>query len=131
MLSVDEKAVSLIYKDESYKIIGACIEVHNDLGPGFLESVYQEALHVELTNQKIPFKREVPLPIKYKGALLSKAYIADFILFNKIILEMKALDALSGVHESQVLNYLKATGFRLGILVNFGKPKLQYKRLVN
>ncbi len=121
----------LIYKDESYKIIGVFFEVHNELGPGFLDPVYQEALEVELTNQNIPFQREVPLPIKYKESVLNKSYIADFILFEKIILELKALDTLSTVHESQVLNYLKATGFRLGILVNFGQPKLQYKRLVN
>ena len=90
-----------------------------------------EGEEMEFDIQKIPFRREVPLPIKYKGALLNKSYFADFILFNNIILELKALDALSGVHESQVLNYLKATDFRLGILVNFGQPKLQYKRLVN
>jgi len=121
----------LIYKEESYKIIGACIEVHNELGPGFLEPVYQEALELELKNQEIPFQREVPLPIKYKGSELNKYYIADFILYSKVILELKALDALSTVHESQVLNYLKATGLKLGLLVNFGQPKLQYKRLVN
>ena len=128
---MDRKIIKLVYKEESYKIIGACLEVHNELGPGFLEPVYQEALEVELTNQNIPFQREVPLPIKYKESVLNKSYIADFILFEKIILELKALDALSTVHESQVLNYLKATGFKLGILVNFGQPKLQYKRLVN
>ena len=128
---MDRKIIQLVYKEESYKIIGACLEVHNELGPGFLEPVYQEALELEFDIQKIPFRREVPLPIKYKGALLNKSYFADFILFNNIILELKALDALSGVHESQVLNYLKATDFRLGILVNFGQPKLQYKRLVN
>ena len=120
----------LIYKDESYKIIGVFFEVHNELGPGFLDPVYQEALEVELTNQNIPFQREVPLPIKYKESVLNKSYIADFILFEKIILELKALDTLSTVHESQVLNYLKATGFKLGLLVNFGQSKLQYKRFV-
>ena len=123
--------VKLIYKEESYKIIGACIEVHNELGSGFLEPIYQEALEVELTNQNIPFQREAPLPVKYKGMVLNKSYIADFILYDKIVLELKALDALSTVHESQVLNYLKATGFKLGLLVNFGQPKLQYKRLVH
>ena len=128
---MDRKIIKLVYKEESYKIIGACLEVHNELGPGFLEPVYQEALEVELTNQNIPFLREVPLPIKYKESVLNKSYIADFILFEKIILELKALDTLSTVHESQVLNYLKATGFKLGLLVNFGQPKLQYKRLVN
>jgi len=123
--------VKLIYKEESYKIIGACIEVHNELGSGFLEPIYQEALEVELTNQNIPFQREAPLPVKYKGLVLNKSYIADFILYDKIVLELKALDALSTVHESQVLNYLKATGFKLGLLINYGQPKLQYKRLVN
>jgi len=120
----------LVYKEENYSIIGACMEVHNELGNGFLEPVYQESLEVELGSQLIPFQREVILPIKYKGTLLNKSYIADFVAYDKIILELKALDALSTVHESQVLNYLKATGLKLGILVNFGQSKLQYKRLV-
>lgn len=121
----------IVYKDESYKIIGACIEVHNELGPGFLEAVYQEALEIELKNQDIPYCREKELRLLYKGIKLNKSYYADFVVYDKIILELKALDALSTVHESQVLNYLKATGFKLGILVNFGQQKLQYKRLVN
>jgi len=101
------------------------------LGPGFLEAVYQEALEIEFKNQDIPFSREKELPLQYKGIKLKKSYYADFIVYEKIILELKALDALSSVHESQVLNYLKATGFKLGLLVNFGQPKLQYKRLVH
>jgi GxxExxY protein len=121
---------NIVYKRESFSVIGACMEVHNELGPGFLEPVYQEALEIELSTQNIPFQREVRLPINYKRNLLNKAYVADFILFDKIILELKALDTLSSLHESQLLNYLKATGFKLGILVNFGQPTLQSKRLV-
>lgn len=125
------KMVKLIYKDESYKIIGACIEVHNELGSGFLEAVYQEVLEIEFKNQDIPFSREKELPLQYKGIKLNKFYYADFIVYDKIILELKALDALSSSHEAQVLNYLKATGFKLGLLINFGQSNLQYKRLVN
>lgn len=120
----------ILYKAESFKIIGACIEVHKELGSGFLEAVYQEALAVELTKQNIPFVREMELKINYKGIDLNKKYLADFICFNKILLELKALTKLTGEHESQVLNYLKATGFRLGLLINFGSKSLEYKRLV-
>ena len=120
----------LIYKDESYKIIGACMEVHNELGCGFLEAIYQEALAIEFSIQNIPFQREHELDIYYKGELLNKKYYPDFICFNKIIVELKALSALASDHEAQVLNYLKATGYKLGILVNFGETSLKYKRLV-
>jgi len=123
-------SVKIIYKEESYKIIGACIEVHNDLGAGFLELVYQEALELEFKHHSIPYCREKELEIHYKGIKLNKSYIADFILFGKIIVELKALASLSGQHESQVLNYLKATGYKLGLLINFGQSKLEYKRLL-
>lgn len=121
---------NLIYKEESFKIIGACIEVHKELGSGFLEAVYQEALAVEMKKQNIPFERESELKISYKGIDLNKKYLADFICFNKILLELKALTKLTGEHESQVLNYLKATGFRLGLLINFGHISLESKRIV-
>lgn len=124
------KKAELIYKEESYKIIGACLEVHKELGCGFLESVYQEALKIELSYQKIPFESEKELIVKYRGIQLSKSFYADFVCFRKIILEVKALSELTSTHESQVINYLKATGFRLGLLVNFGEDSLNYKRLV-
>ena len=121
----------LIYKQESYKIIGACLEVHKELGYGFLEPVYQEALSIEFQKQNIPFEKEKILSIIYKDIELEKKYIADFVCFSKIIIELKALSALTSEHESQVLNYLKATGFKLSILVNFGEESLKYKRIVH
>ncbi len=122
--------MSLIYKEESYKIIGAAMEVHSQLGNGFLEAVYQEALALEFEELKIPYKREQILQIYYKKQLLSKHYEADFTCYDKIIIELKARNELNGVDESQVINYLKATGYSLGILINFGAESLEYKRLV-
>lgn len=122
--------VDLIYKDECFKIIGACIEVHNTLGCGFLEPVYQEALSIEFQKQDIPFEKEKVLSIRYKDIELEKKYIADFVCYDKIIVELKALSSLSSEHESQVLNYLKATGYKLGLLINFGEKSLKYKRMV-
>ena len=106
------------------------MEVHKTLGCGFLEPVYQEALAYEFKQQNIPFQKEKVLTINYKDIQLEKKYIADFVCFDSIIVELKALSQLVTEHESQVLNYLKATGFRLGILVNFGEKSLKYKRLV-
>lgn len=106
------------------------MEVHKELGCGFLEPVYQEALEKELANQNIPFQREVELKIYFKGEKLSKFYKADFICFDKIIMELKALSEITSQHEAQVLNYLKATNHQLGLIVNFGKPSLQYKRII-
>lgn len=120
----------IIYKEESYSIIGACMEVHNELGCGFLEPVYQEALALEFKKKDIPFKKEQQLKIFYKGIILERKYIADFICYEKIIVELKALKSLNSEHESQLLNYLKATGYKLGILINFGESQLKYKRLV-
>lgn len=122
--------MDLIFKEEAYKIIGACMEVHKTLGEGFLESVYQEALEKELHTQAIPHSREQKLQITYKGFILEKYYIADFVCFNSIIVELKALPALTTQHEAQMLNYLKATKLQLGILVNFGSKSLEYKRLI-
>lgn len=121
----------LIYKEESYKIIGACMEVHNTLGCGFLEAVYQEALAIEFDKRGIPYIREAELNIEYKGIILSKKYNADFICYDKIIVETKALTELLTVHQSQVINYLKASKLKLGILVNFGEENLNYIRLAN
>lgn len=106
------------------------MEVHRELGNGFLEAVYQEALSIEFLEKKIPFNKELPLTIKYKTNILEKLYVADFVVFDKIIVELKALSALDSIHESQVLNYLKATGYKLGLLINFGTNSLEYKRLV-
>jgi GxxExxY protein len=124
------KNMELIYKEEVYQIIGAALEVHNELGCGFLEPVYQEALELEFQYRKIPYQREAKLEIRYKEKLLNKYYEADFICFDKIIVELKALSNLTSEHESQLLNYIKATGFKLGLLINFGKNSLEFKRMV-
>ncbi len=115
---------------QTYAIIGAAMEVHQQLGCGFLEAVYQDAVEIEFTQRGIPFEKEVLLPIKYKVILLPAHYRADFVCFSDVIVELKALAALTAVEAGQVLNYLKATGLRRGLLVNFGTPSLQYKRLV-
>ena len=115
---------------QTYAIIGAAMEIHRRLGHGFLEAVYQEAAVLEFTRKNIPFLREVALPIAYRETILHTSYRADFVCFSDIIVEFKALSRLSGIEESQVFNYLKATGYRRGLLINFGTPSLQYKRLV-
>ena len=121
----------LLLKDEVYAIVGAAIEVHRELGPGFLEGVYQEALQVELAERGIPFEAERRLAISYKGLQLEKAYVADLVCFDQVIVELKALDRLSGHEAAQLLNYLKATGLRVGLLINFGSPgRLEWKRFV-
>jgi GxxExxY protein len=119
-----------LYKDETYKIIGAAMEVHKTLGCGFLEPVYQEALEKEFKLQIIPYTREKPLHIFYKNELLQRTYIADFVCFDKIIIELKALSSLTNEHHAQVINYLKATNFAIGLLINFGKQSLEYKRII-
>lgn len=115
---------------ETYAIIGAAMAVHSELGHGFLEPVYQAALEQELLAQGVPFGREVGIPVSYKGRPLEVSYRADFVCFDRIIVELKALQKLSGAEESQQLNYLKATGFEKGLLINFGGPSLQHKRFV-
>ena len=117
--------------ERTYTIIGAAMEVHKQLGHGFLEAVYQEALAIEMTDRGIPCKREVALPIIYKNQQLNTVYRADFICFDDIVVELKAIKKLSGVEESQILNYLKATGFKTGLLLNFGNTSLEYKRFVH
>ena len=120
----------LLYKNEVYQIIGAAMEVHRDLGHGFLEPVYQEALELEFLHQSIPYEREKPLSIFYKGIKLTRTYAADFLCHDNIIVELKALSQLNGDHESQLINYLKATKLRVGVLINFGAKSLEYKRMI-
>ena len=115
---------------QTYAIIGAAMEIHRQLGHGFLEAVYQDAAVIEFPLRKIPFEKEVSLPVRYKDTLLPSHYRADFICFSEIIVEFKALSHLSNVEEAQLLNYLKATGLKRGLLINFGASSLQYKRLV-
>ncbi len=115
---------------QTYAIIGVGMEVHRVLGPGFLEQVYQEAFEHELVAHGIPYCREVEIPVSYKGKKLACGYRADFICFDGIIVELKALDDLTSKEDSQVLNYLKATGHNRAMLLNFGAASLQYKRIV-
>ena len=118
-------------KDErTYKIIGAGIEVHSELGCGFLEAVYQEALEIEFASQQIPFKPQPIIQIAYKGKPLDKTYQPDFVCFDEVIVEIKAISGLSGIEEAQLINYLKATGLKVGLLINFGAKSLEHKRLV-
>jgi GxxExxY protein len=123
---------ALIYKEEAYKIIGACFEVYKQKGIGFTEPIYQECLEIELSLQEIPFVAQPELQLEYKGSPLTQFFKPDFICYDKIIVEIKALEKLIDIHRSQTLNYLNATGFELALLVNFGHfPRLEYERLVN
>lgn len=120
-----------LYKEESYLIRGACYEVYREKGSGFLEPVYQECLEKELDRQNIPFQFQVPLQLSYKGEPLKHSYVPDFICFEKIILEIKAVRELTDEHRAQLINYLKATGLKLGFLINFGHhPGIQIERIV-
>jgi GxxExxY protein len=123
--------IELLLKDEVYVIIGTAMEVHNVLGCGFLEAVYQETLEIEFRKQNIPFTSQSQLPIKYKDHLLKKTYVADFICFTKIVIEIKAINHLSSLEEAQLLNYMKAGNYELGLLINFGAESLQWKRMVH
>jgi len=114
----------------TYKIIGAALEVHKELGCGFLEAVYQEALGREFASQAIPFSSQPVVKILYRGEPLTKTYQPDFVCFDEVILEIKALDRLSGTEEAQLINYLKATGLKVGLLLNFGAKSLEHKRFV-
>jgi GxxExxY protein len=116
---------------ETYAIIGAAMEVHRIIGSGFLEAVYQDALEVEFRQRGIPFAREHSIPVIYQGVLLGTPYRVDFLCFNTILVELKALKNLSQSEEAQVIHYLKATQLQRAILLNFGAPSLDYKRLVN
>ena len=124
--------MSLIYEQETYRILGACFEVYKQKGCGFTETVYQECLAIEFELQKIPFVSQPKLQLEYKGRILEQFFIPDFICFDKIIVEIKALSDLIEINKSQALNYLNATNFELALLVNFGHyPKLEHKRIAN
>ena len=120
----------LIYKDESYKIIGKCIEVHNNLGPGFLEIVYKDALEYEFRKANIYFEREKEYTVQYKDIILPHKFYADFVVYDKIILEIKAVAGIVDEFIAQAINYLKVSGNRLAIIVNFGELSLNFKRIV-
>jgi GxxExxY protein len=121
----------LLFRDEVFRIIAAAIEVHRELGAGFAEPVYQEAMQIELTNNEIPFEAQKILRVSYKQRLLEKCYVADIVCFGVILVELKAIDVLSGKEQAPILNYLKATGLKVGLLINFGIPgKLDWQRFI-
>ena len=122
--------MAIIYKEESYKIIGSCMEVHNYLGFGFSEIVYKDALEIEFKNAKIDFERERKYEVKYKGIVVPHLFYADFIVFGKIILEIKGKKDIADADLAQAINYLKVSDNKLAIIVNFGEEKLNYKRIV-
>ena len=123
--------MDVLFKDESYQIIGACFEVYTEKGCGFVEAVYQECLEIEFDLRSIPFKSQPQLQLSYKNRPLKQTFIPDFLLFDKVVVELKAVKELNDEHRAQVFNYLKATGFRLGLLINFGHfPKVQFERIV-
>ena len=125
------KKKMIVYKEEAYKIMGAAFKVYNGLGHGFLEAVYQEALEIEFQKRGIPYEREKELRIYYDGVELKQTYKADFVCYGKIIVELKAVSELDDAHRSQVYNYLHATNYKLGLLLNFGCPdELEYERKV-
>ncbi|MGX1929023.1 GxxExxY protein [Flagellimonas sp. 2504JD4-2] len=123
-------AKEVLYKHESYFIIGLCMDIHTELGKGFNEAVYGEALEFELKENGVPYRKEMQYPIKYKGKLLKQNYFADFVIDNKIILELKAVQMLTSSHVKQTLNYLAVSKLKLGLLINFGQDSLCYKRVL-
>ena len=129
MYSIEE--LKKKYDEETYKIIGAAMEVHRHLGCGFLEAVYGDALDIEFSNRNIPFEREKLINIKYKDTTLEHYYVADFVCYDSIIVELKAVTELNKTFEAQVLNYLNATGYESGLLINFGELSLKHHRIFN
>ena len=121
--------VEILFRELSYKLVGAAMEVHSALGPGFLEAVYEKALAHEFALRGISFERQKHLPVYYKGQLVGD-YVADFVINDQIILELKAVSRLARIHQAQAHNYLAATGLRLAILLNFGAASLEHKRVV-
>jgi GxxExxY protein len=122
--------VELVYKKEAYEIVGICMEVHNELGPGLLEVVYKEAIEYEVAERNILYRKEHEFPVRYKSIFLQKKFYADFTVNDKIVLEVKAKENLSNIDIAQTMNYLKLSGYKLGLLVNFGNTKLEVKRIV-
>jgi GxxExxY protein len=123
--------MKIVLKDEGFAIIGACFEVHNAMGCGFLESVYGECLGIELGLRDIPVREQHQLALSYKGRLLKSVFVPDFICFDSVVVEIKAVTSLAEIHRAQVHNYLKATGYRLGLLINFNsQPQLEWERIV-
>ena len=119
----------IIHKELSYEIMGAAFEVHNALGAGFLEKVYENALMIALRKRGMKCQQQAPIQVTYEGEVVGE-YFADILVNDSVILELKTVEALTNVHRAQAINYLKATGFRLAILINFAKPKLEYERIV-
>ena len=125
---MDEKK-DIVYKDLSYKIIDLALEVHNELGCGFLEKVYENAMMILLERERIPARQQAPTDVYFQDRVVGQ-YFADILVDNKLILELKTVDAIGNVHKAQVLNYLRATGLKLGLILNFAKPRFEYRRLV-
>ena len=123
--------MTLLFENETHRIIGACMQVHKQLGCGFLESVYQEALEKEFLKLNIPYSRHKHLHILFDGKPLDKSFVADFVCYDTIILEIKGATFLHQINSDQVINYLKATGLEVGLLVNFGESSLKWKRFIN
>lgn len=120
----------LLYKEEIYKLVGFCMEIHRELGKGHDEVIYKDALVVELSRASVPFSREKNYPVTYKGVVLPHFYFADFVIWEKILFEAKAVEKLADAHIKQVLNYLAASKLRVGLLVNFGSDSLEWKRII-
>jgi GxxExxY protein len=125
-----QSLMELLYKDESYKIVGACMEIHRILSFGLSEIVYKDALEHEFQQLKIPYAREKIYSVEYKGIILPHPFYADFVVYDKIILEIKAVSAITNLHMAQTINYVKLAKGRLGIIANFGLPSMEYKRVV-
>jgi GxxExxY protein len=124
--------MALIKEEETYQVLGACFEAYKDKGCGFLEAVYQECLEIELELRSVPFEAQVELTLSYKGRKLRQKSVPDFICFGTIVVELKAVSDLTDEHRAQLHNYLKATGHRVGLLVNFGHyPKVEYERIIH
>ena len=124
-----EEDKNIVHKDLSYKIVELALEVHNELGCGFLEKVYENAMMILFEREGIPAKQQAPTDVYFENKVVGQ-YFADILVDNKIILELKTVDTIANVHKAQVLNYLRATGMKLGLILNFAKPRFEYKRLV-